>query len=262
MTGTCCRVPRLGDDAVPPDLPCGMHRRFRVVMVAIAVVLTGCATGTTASSSSGPVSSAPLATGYVTPAPAPPESGRVTENREVSGFSRVELTAIGDLRIEQTGTESLTIDADADVLPKLTSTVSRGVLELGVAPGTRIATNRRIVYRLTVATLNSITVSGAGDATATNLQADRLTVEIKGAGERTLAGTVDSQAVTISGTGDYNGEDLQSATAEVTIDAAGNAVLRVSDRLDATVSGVGSVEYIGDPHVTKDISGVGSVEQR
>ena len=75
----------------------------------------------------------------------------------------------------------------------------------------------------------------------------------------TLAGTVDSQAVTISGTGDYNGEDLQSATAEVTIDAAGDAVLRVSDRLDATVSGVGSVEYIGDPHVTKDISGVGSV---
>ena len=78
----------------------------------------------------------------------------------------------------------------------------------------------------------------------------------------TLAGTVDAQAVTISGTGDYNGEDLQSTTAEVTLDGAGNAVLRVSDRLDATVSGVGSVEYIGDPHVTKDINGVGSVEQR
>jgi len=78
----------------------------------------------------------------------------------------------------------------------------------------------------------------------------------------TLAGTVDSQAVTISGTGDYNGENLQSAAAKVTVDATGNAVLRVSDRLDATVSGVGSVEYIGYPHVTKDISAVGSVEQR
>ena len=174
----------------------------------------------------------------------------------------MELASIGDLRIEQTGTESLTIEADADILPQLVSNVSGGILELGVAPGATLTTRRRIVYHLTVATLDSIAVSGAGDATASNLRAGRLTVEISGAGEMTLAGTADSQAVTISGTGDYHGEDLQSATAEVTIDAAGDAVLRVSDRLDATVSGVGSVEYIGNPHVTKDISGVGSVERR
>ena len=174
----------------------------------------------------------------------------------------MELASIGDLRIEQTGTESLTIEADADVLPQLVSSVSGGILELGVAPGTTLTTSRRIVYHLTVATLDSIAVSGAGDATASNLRTGRLTVAISGAGGMTLAGTADSQAVTISGTGDYHGEDLQSATAEVTIDAAGDAVLRVSDRLDATVSGVGSVEYIGNPHVTKDISGVGSVEQR
>jgi hypothetical protein len=186
----------------------------------------------------------------------------VTERREVSGFSGVELTSIGDLHIEQTGTESLTIEADADVLPQLTSTISGGILELGVAPGTTISTSRRIVYRLTVATLDSITVSGAGDATASNLRADRLTIRVSGAGETTLAGIVDSQVVTMSGTGDYNGEDLQSTTATVTVDAAGTAVLRVSDRLDATVSGVGSVEYFGDPRVTEDISGVGSVEQR
>jgi hypothetical protein len=219
-------------------------KRFLTGVVAVAVVLTGCATETTVSGSGGPATTAPPLTGAATPAPAVPESGGVTENREVSGFTGVQLTSIGDLHIEQTGTESLTIEADADVLPQLTSDVSNGILKLGLAPGTTIA------------------VSGTGDATASNLRADRLTVEISGAGEMTLAGTVGSQTVTIRGTGDYNGEDLQSATAEVTIDAAGDAVLRVRDRLDARVSGVGSVEYIGDPHVTKDISGVGSVEQR
>ena len=131
-----------------------------------------------------------------------------------------------------------------------------------MAPGATIARSRRIVYRLTVATLDSITVTGVGDATASNLRTGRLTAEISGAGRMTLGGTVDSQVITISGTGDYDGENLQSATAEVTIDAAGNAVLRVSDRLDATVGGVGSVEYIGDPRVTTDIRGVGSVGQR
>ena len=57
------------------------------------------------------------------------------------------------------GIESLTIEADADVLPKLTSNVSRGILELGVTPGTTIATSRRIVYRLTVATLGSLAMA-------------------------------------------------------------------------------------------------------
>ena len=145
-------------------------KRFLTGVVAVAVVLTGCATETTVSGSGGPATTAPPLTGAATPAPAVPESGGVTENREVSGFTGVQLTSIGDLRIEQTGTESLTIEAGADVLPQLTSDVSNGILELGLAPGTTIAKSRRIVYRLTVATLDSIAVSGAGDATASNLR--------------------------------------------------------------------------------------------
>ena len=238
-------------------------KRFLTGVVAVAVVLTGCATGTTVSGSGGQASTAPPPTGAGAPVPAVPESGGgVTESREVSGFTGVELTSIGDLHIEQTGTESLTIEADADVLPQLTSNVSHGVLQLGVAPGTTVTTNRPVVYRLTVAALDSIAVSGRGDVTLSNLRADRLAVEVDGAGGATLAGTVGAQTVTISGTGHYDGEDLQSADATVTIGGAGKAVVRVSDRLDARVSGVGSVEYIGDPHVTKHTSGVGSVQQR
>lgn len=225
-------------------------------VVLVATVLTGCGTATTA----GAPAPAPAATSAETPAAT--GSGGTGESRDVSGFTGVELTSVGDLRIEQTGTESLTIEAAPDVLPQLTSEVAGGVLRLGVVPGASIETDVPIVYRLTVATLDSLTVSGAGDATAPDLRADRLTVEISGAGDVTLGGTVDTQVVTINGAGDYDAEDLQSTTAEITVDGAGDAVVRVSDRLDATVDGVGSVEYIGDPQVTEDVSGVGSVEQR
>ena len=174
----------------------------------------------------------------------------------------MELAAFGDLQIDQTGTESLTIEAAPDVLPKLTSGVSGGVLRLRLAPGTTIKTTRPVVYHLTVAALDSIAVAGAGAVTASNLRADRLAVDIGGAGRITLAGTVDSQVVTISGTGNYDGEDLQSATADVTVDGAAKAVVRVSTRLNATVDGVGSVQYIGNPQVTRKINGVGSVKPR
>lgn len=225
-----------------------------VVGVVLAVALTGCGAGPTVGDAVPTV--APTGTAAAGPVPGTGEA------REVSGFTGVDLSSIGALQIDVTGTESLTIEADADVLPLLTSEVSGGVLRLGVAPGSEIVDSGPILYRLTVATLDSLVVSGAGDATATNVATDRLTVEVSGAGDVTVSGTADSQAVTISGTGNYDGEDLQSATAEVEVDGAGGAVVRVSDRLDATVGGVGSVEYIGDPQVTEDVSGVGSVERR
>ena len=174
----------------------------------------------------------------------------------------MELASFGDLQIDQTGTESLTIDAAADVLPKITSEVSGGVLRLGLAPGTTIRNTRPVVYHLTVAALDSIAVAGAGAVTASNLQAEHLGVDIGGAGHITLAGTVNSQAVTISGTGNYDGENLQSTTADVTVDGAAKAVVRVSTRLNATVDGVGSIQYIGNPQVTRKINGVGSVKPR
>jgi hypothetical protein len=226
----------------------------------IAVALTGCAPTTTAGGPGAPSATATAAA----PASTPPGAAadQTGEVREVRGFTGVELTSFGDLQIEQTGTESLTIDAAPDVLPQLTSEVSGGVLRLGLVPGTTLRNTTPVVYRLTVATLDSVKVSGAGEVRASNLQTGRFTAEIGGAGEMTLAGTVDSQGVTISGAGDYDGENLQSTTAKISVDGAGEAVVRVSDRLDVTIRGVGSVEYIGDPQITRDVRGAGSIKRR
>ena len=235
-----------------------MRRCLSAVSMVIAVALAGCTTGTTVGGSGGPA--APAAS--PTPIAAAPGTGGAGESREVRGFTGVELTSFGDLQIDQTGTESLTIEAAPDVLPQLTSEVSGGGLRLGVVPGTTIRATTPVVYRLTVAALDSVAVSGAGDVTASNLQAGRLTAEISGAGKMTLNGTVDAQVVTISDTGDYDGENLESTTAEIAVDGAGDAVVRVSSRLDVTIRGVGSVEYIGNPQVSQNIRGAGSVEQR
>ena len=53
--------------------------------------------------------------------------------------------------------------------------------------GATVRTTTPVVYPLTVATLNSIAVAGAGKVTASNLQADRLAVDISGAGHITNA---------------------------------------------------------------------------
>src|ERR671921_452422 len=52
------------------------------------------------------------------------ETGGVTsEARDVSGFDEVELQGVGNLSLEQTGSESLTVEAEEDVLPKIRTEV-------------------------------------------------------------------------------------------------------------------------------------------
>src|SRR3954452_19692731 len=57
-----------------------------------------------------------------------------TETRSVSGFTAVDLSEQGHLVIEQNGTEGLTITAEDNILPLLTSNVSGDRLVLGTKP--------------------------------------------------------------------------------------------------------------------------------
>jgi putative autotransporter adhesin-like protein len=185
-----------------------------------------------------------------------------TEPRAVGGFTAVDLSGSGHLTIEQTGTESLTIEAEDNILPLLTSDVSNGTLRLGVKDNTSVLPTKTINYRLTVRDLKNLIVSGSGEVTAASITASKFTVTLSGSGSITLGGTADSQAVTISGSGRYDATKLVSKSAVIDISGNGTAVVMPGDTLDATIGGSGSVEYIGNPSVSQNISGSGSISKR
>jgi hypothetical protein len=109
------------------------------------------------------------------------DAGNVTsESRNVSGFDEVELNGVGNLSIQQTGSESLTVEAEEDVLPKIRTEVENGRLILGPRPGASINTTGPINYKLTVKDLNALEVSGSGDVEAEDIETDELDVTISG----------------------------------------------------------------------------------
>jgi hypothetical protein len=62
-------------------------------------------------------------------------SGNVeSESRDVSGFDEVDLRGVGNLSIRQTGSESLSVEAEDNVLPKITTEVVNGRLILSPSP--------------------------------------------------------------------------------------------------------------------------------
>ncbi|MDQ4003237.1 MAG: DUF2807 domain-containing protein, partial [Actinomycetota bacterium] len=189
-------------------------------------------------------------------------SNVTSESRNVSGFDEVELQGVGNLSIQQTGTVSLTVEAEEDVLPKIRTEVENNRLIIGPEPNTSIQTTQPINYELTVNDLNALNISGSGSINAEDISTDELAVTISGAGDANISGSVDTQAINISGSGNYQAEGLESKEVKVDVGGSGSAVVNVSDELNAEVSGIGSVEYIGDPTINQDVSGVGAVRKR
>lgn len=243
----------------------------------------------------------------------------VTQDIPVSGFNVVKMNSIGSLSIRQGDTESLTIEAEDNILPLLQANVSGGQLVMDIQPNASIQSKQGIHYTLVVKDLtrlemagmgdididglatNSLDMdlSGSGDLTLKNLQAQdlslsqngmgsaevtgqvkSLTLVLKGSGDLTvtglqfedanislegmgsieLSGQANSLALAIKGSGDVQAADLSVKDATVSISGMGNVKLTVVDRLDATISGSGRLEYYGSPKITQNVTGMGSIE--
>lgn len=208
-------------------------------------------------------------------------SGDITsETRDVSDFSEVVLEGSGRVTIEITGEESLTIEAEDNLMPHLTSEIIDGRLVLGTDRGIR--PTREIVYTITASSLDGVSISGSGDVEGdaitseglttlingsgtielTGLDLGHLEAEISGSGSIRVSGAANDLTVTIPGSGSFNGEDLEASESSVDISGSGAAVVNVSERLDATVSGSGTIQYLGSPSVESTITGSGSISAR
>jgi Putative auto-transporter adhesin, head GIN domain len=187
-------------------------------------------------------------------------SGQLTtESRPVSGFTKVELSGTGELTIEKTGTESLTISAEDNILPRLTSEVSGDTLILGTKRNATIVTTKPITYALTVKDLTGLALSGSGSIRIQNLTTTALSIKISGSGRITANGTANDQDLEISGSGRYQADGLTSKTVKARISGSGAASVAATDVLDVEISGSGSLTYSGNPQVTQEISGSGKL---
>jgi len=184
----------------------------------------------------------------------------ITETRDVSDFDEIVLLGSGDVIVTVTGTESLEIEAEDNIMPLLTSDVVDGRLELGQTES--ITTSRGITYTITAAQLVGVTIKGSGDINGTDIDAISFEAAIEGSGNIDITGTSDDLTVRIEGSGEVDGRDLTSATGTVTIDGSGSAVVNVTDDLTVTINGSGDVEYMGDPVLNQTINGSGSVSRR
>jgi hypothetical protein len=206
----------------------------------------------------------------------------VSESRTLADFDSIEIDYPVELTVQQGASNSLTIEAEDNLLPQLDTRISGNTLTIENSQRDwtkRVNPTRPVRMTLTVKTLQRVDLPSAGSLKVQKLQTDRLQVSISGAGSVTLsdistrdlsakmsgagsfsaAGSADNLDVNISGLGSFQGDDLATQTAEITISGAGSATIWVKSDLNVRISGTGSVKYYGSPSVQRQISGLGSV---
>lgn len=180
-------------------------------------------------------------------------SGNVkTESRTISGVTAVQLKTSGELSLSQGESESLTIEAEDNLLPLLTSDVSNGTLTLGIKPGSGLSATRPMKYTLTVKNLSSIVLDASGSITAADLTVpEKLSITNDGSGSITMAAlSASSTTIHLSGSGGLNITNLTSDSLVIQIDGSGSAQIggTVSDQT-ATLNASG--DYHADTLTSK-----------
>lgn len=185
---------------------------------------------------------------------------RITQKRDIGSFTSISTEGSFNIEVTCQKQPSLEIEGDDNVLPLITIEISNNVLRVSSSQGYSV--NDPIKIKLSVQTLDGLSVSGAGTIDVKGLNNDSFEIDSKGAPTINVSGSTETIMIDSTGAGHIDTQDLRASRATVEATGAARIALDVEKQLDVTVSGPSSVIYKGDPVVNKTVNGPGRVERR
>jgi len=188
-----------------------------------------------------------------------------SETRELPPFDSVELAGSNDVMINVGGEQSVVVHADDNLLDRVTTRVSGGKLVVGneSGGGTVVTTETPMRVEVTVPTLGEVALSGSGLIGAAGVDGESFAVTMSGSGVVNAIGRTDTLVVTLGGSGDAQLQNPPARDVRAHMSGWGRILVHAAEKIDASVSGTGSIVYTGDPEqVRSNVTGVGTVTRR
>ena len=205
----------------------------------------------------------------------------VSEAREIDDFDEVQLEGEGLVLLGAGSPGIVEIRTDENLMELIAVETRGNRLVVRTREGVDIEPTSGVEYRLGCPELVEasihgagtieigdcvasgdvqLAIFGAGTITAHDLDVEDLSADISGAGDIEVSGEAEEVGVDIPGAGRFHGGDLQASTVDVGIAGDGAATVWATDSLDVTILGKGEVFYYGSPRVEQSVTGIGSVE--
>ncbi|MFO7557820.1 MAG: head GIN domain-containing protein [Desulfobacterales bacterium] len=182
------------------------------------------------------------------------------EQRQVPPFGEIDINGAFDVAIQDQKKNKITVTADKNLLPHIITRVKSG--KLYVFSDRSICTTSKLHIDIDNDDIKKIQSSGANDISVSGVKSDRLEIEMDGAGDINLSGKTKLFIVNLSGATDMDAENLRAETVQISLSGAGDATIYASKKLDATVSGSGTVNCSGNPQeIIKKITGAGELNE-
>jgi hypothetical protein len=226
------------------------------------------------------------------------DGNRVEVNRITSPYNEIELLDDFIVEISNSSLRSITVIADANLIPYIYTTVEKGRLTISRKDNVNLIPRKPIVVQLNVSNLLQIENFGSGNIVIDSLSYDMLTItslginklsanylnveelsvsaqggaNIKingdfqtllyrqvGSGESLVSGTTTNLSLIQEGSGVVDAYNLRSDSTRVYLFGSGLVYCRAKNNLFANIKGNGRVFYKGFPFIQTDISGEGSL---
>ena len=206
-----------------------------------------------------------------------------TEDRSVSSFKNVDVSGAAKVYVSQNQHSSVKIEGDENLLPYIEVIQEGDKIRVREKPGFHLIPSGDLKVYVSAPVFNNIDasgacdiigqtkisnpedlslhVSGAGDIQM-EVDAPKLKAEVSGSGSINLKGQTKDVDLDLTGAGHAHCYELLAENTKVEISGAGSAEVYASVKLDAEVSGAGSVSYKGNASdVNQHVSGAGSVKR-
>lgn len=180
--------------------------------------------------------------------------------RATTPFTSIDVRGPVSLVVEVGKAHSVRVQGDQKYMERVTTEVVGGELRLNMKKKSniKISDNDRVV--VTMPEIVSFRGEGAGLVKLNNVRGERFDVSYRGAGSLQMNGEVRSLRMQAQGVGEINARNLVAQDADVSFEGIGSVEVHARNRLDASVQGMGSLTYYGNPRIlNKSVAGIGSV---
>jgi hypothetical protein len=186
---------------------------------------------------------------------------KVTELRELRGFSQIENQTLFAVEVTQADAFSVVLKVDSNLLPFLTTTVAGEELVLGWSHrGSLIATNPGVI-EISLPRLTGLVAAGSGAVTYAGT-ADAIEVDARGSAPITLTGEAARAQLRVQGSGSLDASGFVVASGAVSTEGSGSLSATFTEQVSATVRGSGSIELAGGATISQRDEGSGVIVVR
>ncbi len=186
-------------------------------------------------------------------------SGNIkTETRDLPKFTAIDFGGAIEMEVTAGKAQSVEIETDDNILPLITTEVKGDTLY--ISSQKRYRNSKSVRVRINLEELNSLEVSGASKAVATDVRSDNFKVNVSGASKVKLAGEGASLTADASGASRVEAENFKAVKVAAHASGASRVLVFASETVKADASGASNVTYSGNPkNVTKHSSGASSI---